>query len=703
MSSTTSVPEATDCSDSLVKAAQQVAARLLVAETDHRRLARGLLDMPAVDRLVELGLIADGPPDSMDGKARGFRDYVRRLIRRVQPVARAADIRVEPLDRNLDHVARIIGLDDVERRVLRVGALMCLCGLLREVFDNGRCAHNDWERQRQLRGLFGIDAAELGRLFSRRARLYQLGLFDYGDLDMQVSDQFARGLCADNFEPMRLVAHKVRQASAGNLALEDFSHLSDLDRLMRHVRISVERGAAGVNVLVYGPPGTGKTQLVKSIAAELGCQLWEVPSADEDGDVRDGNGRANTYALVQRLLQRDGRSLVMFDEVEDVFGRGHGLLDLFGGHRSARNSKGWINEQLEGNPVPTFWLCNDIGAMDPAHIRRFDEVLELRAPNRAVRARIVARHLPGDLVSEDCRRRITAIENLPPAQVERAGRVVAALADASQAERDQAVLRVLENSLRAMGMMARLPPPVLPGHYDPGVLNADADLEEIVQLLSSGEGARLLLYGPSGTGKTAFAHYLGERLDRPVLVRRLSDLLDMFVGGTERNIAEAFASARNEGAILLIDEADGLLREREGARASWEVTQVNEMLTQMESFDGVFIASTNLVGQLDAASLRRFDFKLRFDGLRRDQREAMFRRLWADLAGGEASATDPDPASLERVAALDGLTPGDFATVRRQLERGRARVSAATIAGRLAAEVALKPGARRHPIGFQPA
>lgn len=687
--------------DALAQAARQLAARLVLGESDPRRMAQGILDMPAAGYLAELGLIGYDVPDAMDGKGRLFRDYMRRLHQRIRPLARADDVRVEPFDSNLDRVVAVLGLSVSEHQVLRAGALMRLCSLLRDVFDSGRSGHSDWERQRQLRCLLGLDTGSLARLFSKRSRLVELGLLEYADLDLNVCEHLARALCADAFEPMRMIAHKVRLSEPGHLALADFDHVPDLPRMLRHLRHSLAHGRDGVNVLVYGPPGTGKTELVKRIAAELECRLWEVPCADDDGDMREGSRRANTYALVQRLLQRDGQSLVMFDEVEDVFGRGASLFELLSGRGAQRsNGKGWINEQLEHNPIPTFWLSNDIRAMDSAHIRRFDEVIELRAPGRVVRERIVARHLPDSLVSAECRRRIAGVEGLPPAQVERAGRVLAALADLSVAERDQAALRLMENSLRVMGIAEKLPTPVLPGHYDPGVLNADTDLEQLVELLGDGEGGRLLLYGPPGTGKTAFAHYLGERLDRPVLVRRLSDLLDMFVGGTERNIADAFRDARSEGAILLIDEADGLLREREGARQSWEVTQVNEMLTQMEHHDGLFIASTNLVGNLDAASLRRFDFKLRFDYLRRDQRLAMFRRLCHDLAGGDDAIADTD---LARIAGLDRLTPGDFATVRRQLGRHRKPVTgAAVIAERLAAEVALKPGSTRRAIGFRP-
>ena len=62
-------------------------------------------------------------------------------------------------------------------------------------------------------------------------------------------------------------------------------------------------------------------------------------------------------------------------------------------------------------------------------------------------------------------------------------------------------------------------------------------------------------------------------------------------------------------AVLILDEAASFLADRRDARANWEITQVNELLTQMEAHNGVFICTTNLMERLDPASLRRFVFR----------------------------------------------------------------------------------------------
>ncbi len=124
------------------------------------------------------------------------------------------------------------------------------------------------------------------------------------------------------------------------------------------------------------------------------------------------------------------------------------------------------------------------------------------------------------------------------------------------------------------------------GQFDPELANADHDLSLIAERFvacGADNTGGLCLSGPPGTGKSAFARYLAERLHLPVLERRASDLLDRYVGGSERNIADAFAEARDTSAFLVFDEADSLLGSRDGASHRWELSQVNEMLTWMES------------------------------------------------------------------------------------------------------------------------
>jgi hypothetical protein len=161
---------------------------------------------------------------------------------------------------------------------------------------------------------------------------------------------------------------------------------------------------------------------------------------------------------------------------------------------------------------------------------------------------------------------------------------------------------------------------------------SDTDLAKVAAGLSAARSGRLCLYGPPGTGKSAYGRCLAEQLGIPLQITRSSDLMSMWVGGTEKNIARAFRQAEQDEALLLIDEVDSFLQDRRGAQRGWEVSLVNEMLTQMESFPGVFIASTNLMAGLDQAALRRFDLKVKFDFLRPEQAWELLRRQCEKLS-----------------------------------------------------------------------
>jgi SpoVK/Ycf46/Vps4 family AAA+-type ATPase len=138
----------------------------------------------------------------------------------------------------------------------------------------------------------------------------------------------------------------------------------------------------------------------------------------------------------------------------------------------------------------------------------------------------------------------------------------------------------------------------------------------------------------------------------PVLFRRASDLLDKYVGETEKQIAAAFAEAVDTNSFLIFDEADSLIADRRGAVRNWEVSQTNEMLTWMERHPLPFCCTTNFADRLDEAAMRRFLVKAQFGFLRPEQTALAFRQVF-QLA---------PPAGL---AALDRLTPADFDLVKR--------------------------------------
>ena len=602
------------------------------------------------------------------------------------------------LGRNIARLQKLVGLSEADCRILEFAVLIHSERLLDDLAD-GLGALSTVKVFHALSVLLDLPEREIRSALSAQGILARSGLLTVArngmgllrpKLDL-LSDNFADAIASSDADPVSLLRDKVALASPPHLEISDYGHIArSLAVLRPYLKRSILTGRRGVNVFLHGDPGTGKSQLAKALAKELECELFEVTSEDTDGDPVNGEKRLRAFRAAQSFFAQR-RAVILFDEVEDVFNDGD---SVFGRKSTAQTRKAWINRILEDNAVPTFWLSNSIRGVDPAFIRRFDMVLELPVPPKNQRARIL-KETCADLLPACSVTRIAESESLAPAVVTRAASVVRSIQDELGTAAADAFELLIDNTLEAQGHrpIQRRDPNRLPGVYDPLFIHADTDLARVGAGLTQSKSGRLCLYGPPGTGKSAFARWLADQMGVSLIVKRASDLMSMWVGASEKNVAHAFSQAEQEGALLLIDEVDSFLQDRRGAQRSWEVTLVNEMLTQMESFPGVFIASTNLMEGLEQAAIRRFDLKVKFNFLKQDQAAELLRRYCVELA-----IPTPEHDQLAGLSRLHALTPGDFAAVIRQ-HQFRPITSSSALVTALERECALKPGAKP-PIGF---
>lgn len=612
-----------------------------------------------------------------------------------------------PANRNVLLLGKLLDLDPVERRLLDFVEMGTY-----EPFRNFLRAINGFSPQDTYPLLAAaidapVSAVRTALRTSGPLRSYGLLKLDStpGDLeDFLRLDEAGQIFLTEDFTTSEDMLRAVlKPAQASGLAVQDYPHLErEFTWLVNYLKNVASGRVKSANVLFYGAPGTGKSEFARLLAEHAGLTAFDVQSADREGDSVAGKARLNLFALSQRLLSEREGSLVIFDEIEDVFpDMGSAFASLFGKGRSSSRpdqSKAWLNQQLENSPVPAIWISNSIDAIDEAFLRRFTFHIEFRTPPKAVRERVIRRCLENTPVSDKLVTSLAADDSLSPAQVNQASRF-ASLCHAKPGEIDEtALLNAIQSSQAAMGRSHQANSQLAEtARCNFSYLNLDSEMPvaKIEQALRRHTAATLCFYGVPGAGKTCLARHLADAIGRPLMIRRASDLLGKYVGESEKRIARMFRDASQEGAVLLLDEADSFLRSRQQAHNSWEVTQVNELLQQMEAFDGIFICTTNLMDDVDEAALRRFAFKLRFDALTLPQREALF---------AEAVFGDPDVLLdlpvRQTLQKLAGATPGDFATVKRQERLLGERYTPENFLLCLERECALKKDGKSTAIGF---
>lgn len=450
----------------------------------------------------------------------------------------------------------------------------------------------------------------------------------------------------------------LKPASAPGLTRDDFTHVKPaFDNIARLLRTRLGERRSGTNLLLHGAPGTGKSQLCRALAQAVGAELFEVSNRLDHHIEKTPARQRLDYLQTAQFLLHGRRAMLCFDEIDAIFRRGGSGT---GPASIADQSKAWLNELLETNALPTIWVANDIDAIDPAFVRRFDLAIRLDSPPQAQRLRLLEREC-AEIASPELLRRISRIEHVTPALVARASRTVRCMWEPPNQPADALLETVLDGVVQAQGhsSLRRSLAMQTDEGFDPSLCNASENLAGVMQGIRRVGAGRICLYGPPGTGKSAFGQWLARELGRPHMLKKVSDLQSPWLGETERNLARAFEQAHRDDVVLQIDEVDGFLRDRQHAQRTWEFTVVNEFLTQLEIFEGIFIASTNLMDELDQAALRRFDYRIRMDFLRREQAETMLVRLLREL-------DIPNDKERGWSHALDRLTSGDFAVVARR-------------------------------------
>jgi len=461
------------------------------------------------------------------------------------------------------------------------------------------------------------------------------------------------------------------------LAWSDFDFVErERDFAADILRSATKQSLSGVNILLYGEPGMGKTELAKLLAQQIDCECFVVAEDDSSGAEPSRHDRLSALRVADRIAMQRGNAVLLFDEMEDVLSGGETYGASRQRHRWA-GSKVHFNRLLETNKTPIIWTANNLELFDPAFIRRMQFVIKMKTPPRHVRAmqwnRLAKRE--GVKLSESMSTQSARDYSVAPSFAQ------TALHAAKLASADEEALGFIVSTLyKACHGQDKAQTHQNVDGFDLSLVNSDCNLLELEKTLSGKHTSRdvsFFLYGPPGTGKSAFATHLAMTMGLEVIEKRASDLLSKWVGETEEKIAEAFDEARQDEAMLVINEAESFFWDRAGVSRSWETSMVNEFLVGLERCPVPVVCTSNHLERMDPAALRRFTFKVKLDYLNAQQIAKACHQFF-------------DMGSDDSLSRCSYLTPGDFALIKRQLRFHRTKPSSAQIARMLEEEAMVK-------------
>ena len=449
------------------------------------------------------------------------------------------------------------------------------------------------------------------------------------------------------------------------LSMKDFNHIKQSEYIKNILINALKNKTKGVNILIYGKAGTGKTEFAKTLIQEIGAEGYVVSSNNKkniyqeeydrprlvssEQEDKANNIRNGIFKMLTMFLKNSSNSVIFYDEAEDYFRK----------NKIADQSKQEINNMLENNTTPTIWTCNELSPywIEKSFIRRFTYTLELDKINNTTLL---------DLVRKICIKNKVGISQKIEELIKQEQPSIGLIEKCIQAYKLSGSKNIdclyegLKDLIYSERYANNKPKDINRNQthdYNQNLANTDIKLDSITNgIIKSGKNDwSLILYGVSGTGKTAYAEFLGKKLGMKVIKKKVSDLQSMWVGECEHNIDKAFEEARQDNAILLFDEGDCWLRDRRFNRASWETSQTNQFLQNLEAATTPVIVTTNLMDSLDQAALRRFVFKVGFKYMTKPQVKEAFKTFYG------MNVTDEE-------ANISYVTPGDFAVIQKQLD-----------------------------------
>lgn len=424
------------------------------------------------------------------------------------------------------------------------------------------------------------------------------------------------------------------------------------------------------HILLYGSSILNKKEIAKKLGKDSDSIVFMLNPNIPEELKRDG-----VYLALRILSSGDKNALLVIPDAQKILTRnkkGHIMFQLFSMEVEQEAEETIIDREIMNSTTPCLWIVNDPSSINENSLGRFIYSAEVRPLSREARILEVKNVLEPLGVREEFIKEVSSYininENLLKSAIaftERTSNKEELYLPEFVEKREALLKKAIKQGQRLLGRGQKENLRASTTSYSLDYLNLESrfKINDIMTALKRHEKGSLCFYGIPGTGKTMLAEHISATLNKPLMIKRASDILGKYVGESEKAIAQMFQDATESESILLLDEADTFLRDRRLSSHSWESSIVNELLQAMERFEGIFICTTNMFERLDAASLRRFTFKLKFLEMTPEQRWEMFvTELKLDVNFHVRQIED---WKLE-LNNIKMLAPGDFSTIQRQ-------------------------------------
>ncbi|ERH07876.1 MAG: AAA family ATPase, CDC48 subfamily [Halonotius sp. J07HN4] len=504
-------------------------------------------------------------------------------------------------------------------------------------------------------------------------------------------------------------------AETPNVAYEDIGGLDEeleqvremIELPMRHPELFKRLGIdPPKGVLLHGPPGTGKTLIAKAVANEIDASFHTV-SGPEIMSKYYGESEEQLREVFEEASE-EAPAIIFMDELDSIAAK----REEAGGdveRRVVAQLLSLMDGLEERGEVVVIGATNRVDAIDPALRRggRFDREIEIGVPDRDGRKEILQVHTRNmplveeidlDTYAENTHGFVGAdLESLAKEAAMSALRRIRPRLDLETDEIDAEVLEsieVLESDFK--DALKGIEPSALREVFvevpdvtwdDVGGLDETEErlretiqwpLEypEVFEELDMAAAKGVMLYGPPGTGKTLLAKAVANEAESNFISIKGPELLNKFVGESEKGIREVFSKAReNAPTVVFFDEIDAIATERgsnsEGSGVGERV--VSQLLTELDGLesleDVVVIATSNRPDLIDSALLRpgRLDRHVHVPVPNEDAREKIFAVHTAE----KPLADDVDLDTLAR--KTEGYVGADIEAVCREASMAASR------------------------------